>query len=42
LALFHHDPDHDDHYMRQLEIDARAAWDCTVVAREHMILAPGA
>jgi len=42
LALFHHDPDHDDDYMRQVEIDAREMWDGTIVAREQMILAPGA
>lgn len=42
LALFHHDPDHDDDYMRQLEIEARDTWDGCIVAREHMVLAPGA
>ncbi|TAL01039.1 MAG: MBL fold metallo-hydrolase [Rhodospirillaceae bacterium] len=41
LALFHHDPDHDDDHMRQVEIDARETWDGTIVAREQMILAPG-
>jgi len=41
LALFHHDPDHDDNYMRQVEIEARAIWDGTIVAREQMILAAG-
>jgi phosphoribosyl 1,2-cyclic phosphodiesterase len=41
LALFHHDPDHDDDYMRKVEVDARNVWDGTIVAREQMILAPG-
>jgi phosphoribosyl 1,2-cyclic phosphodiesterase len=41
LALFHHDPDHHDDYMRKLEIDARNVWEATIVAREQMILAPG-
>jgi phosphoribosyl 1,2-cyclic phosphodiesterase len=40
LAIFHHDPDHYDDYMRQVEIDARAMWSGTVVAREQMILTP--
>jgi phosphoribosyl 1,2-cyclic phosphodiesterase len=41
LALFHHDPDHDDDYMRRVEIEAHDVWDGTIVAREQMILAPG-
>ncbi|MBL8630992.1 MAG: MBL fold metallo-hydrolase [Rhodospirillaceae bacterium] len=41
LAIFHHDPDHNDDFMRQVEIDARAMWDGTIVAREQMILTPG-
>ncbi len=41
LAIFHHDPDHNDDFMRQVEIDAREMWDGTVVAREQMILTPG-
>ena len=41
LAIFHHDPDHDDNFMRQLEADARAEWDGAIVAREGMILSPG-
>ena len=36
------DPDHDDDYMHQLEIEARNTWDGCIVAREHMVLAPGA
>lgn len=41
LALFHHDPDHDDDYMRRVETEAHEVWDGTIVAREQMILAPG-
>src|SRR5262249_49034112 len=41
LAILHHDPDHDDDYMRQLEVEARKVWSGTIVAREQMILAPG-
>lgn len=41
LAIFHHDPDHNDDFMRQVEIEARAAWEGTVVAREQMILVAG-
>jgi phosphoribosyl 1,2-cyclic phosphodiesterase len=41
LAIFHHDPDHNDDYMRQVEIDARKEWSGTVVAREQMILVAG-
>jgi phosphoribosyl 1,2-cyclic phosphodiesterase len=42
LALFHHEPDHDDEFMRKLELEARSAWSGTVVAREKMVLSPGA
>lgn len=38
LAIFHHDPDHDDAFMDQLEADARATWPATFVAREGMQL----
>ncbi len=41
LAIFHHDPDHDDDFMRKLEAEARAEWSGAVVAREGMILSPG-
>ncbi len=41
LAIFHHDPDHNDDFMRQVEIDARKEWSGTVVAREQMILVAG-
>ncbi len=41
LAIFHHDPDHNDDFMRVLETDARKEWAGTVVAREQMILVAG-
>jgi phosphoribosyl 1,2-cyclic phosphodiesterase len=41
FAIFHHDPDHNDDIMHQLEADARAEWSGTIVARERMILSPG-
>ena len=36
LAIFHHDPDHEDLFMEQLERLARTTWSGAVVAREHM------
>ncbi|MGE4063500.1 MAG: MBL fold metallo-hydrolase [Rhodospirillaceae bacterium] len=41
LAIFHHDPDHNDDFMRQVEMDARKEWSGSVVAREQMILVAG-
>lgn len=38
LAIFHHEPDHDDAFMDQLEAEATAAWEKIVVAREGMLL----
>ncbi len=38
LAIFHHDPDHDDAFMDQLEEEARNAWKGTFVVREGMDL----
>ncbi|MGZ8995274.1 MAG: MBL fold metallo-hydrolase, partial [Rhodospirillales bacterium] len=38
LAIFHHDPDHDDDFMATLEEEARAAWSGNVVVREQMVL----
>lgn len=38
LAIFHHDPDHDDVFMAQLERDAIAAWGGVMVARDGMDL----
>ncbi|MEM7435890.1 MAG: MBL fold metallo-hydrolase [Myxococcota bacterium] len=36
LAIFHHDPDHDDDFMARLENDAKKAWPVAFVAREGM------
>ena len=36
LAIFHHDPDHEDQFMEKVESDARKMWSGTMVAREHM------
>ena len=36
LAIFHHDPDHEDRFMDRVEADARLEWEGTIVAREHM------
>ncbi|MFC3230827.1 MBL fold metallo-hydrolase [Marinibaculum pumilum] len=36
LAIFHHDPDHEDHFMERLEADARSLWTGAIVARENM------
>lgn len=38
LAIFHHEPDHDDAFMADIEIQARDMWSETVVAREGMRL----
>lgn len=38
LAIFHHDPEHEDRFMDQVEKDAKAMWDGAVVAREHMTI----
>jgi ribonuclease BN (tRNA processing enzyme) len=36
LAIFHHDPDHEDDFMEQIEANARAEWEGAFVARENM------
>jgi phosphoribosyl 1,2-cyclic phosphodiesterase len=36
LAIFHHDPDHEDLFMERLEAEARLLWPGTLVARENM------
>ncbi|HEX9702398.1 MAG TPA: MBL fold metallo-hydrolase, partial [Rhodospirillales bacterium] len=36
LAIFHHDPSHDDAFMDRLAAEAKKAWDRTVVCREGM------
>jgi phosphoribosyl 1,2-cyclic phosphodiesterase len=38
LAIFHHDPDHEDPFMEQVEKDARAMWSGAFVARETMVI----
>ncbi len=38
LAIFHHDPDHEDMFMQNLEAEARFQWDGAFVARENMRL----
>ncbi len=38
LAIFHHDPDHDDGFMEGIEAQARELWSETFVAREKMSL----
>ncbi len=35
LAIFHHDPDHEDRFMDGVEADARLEWEGSIVAREH-------
>ncbi len=36
LAIFHHDPDHEDDFMEEIEVEARAVWEGAFVARENM------
>jgi phosphoribosyl 1,2-cyclic phosphodiesterase len=36
LAIFHHDPDHEDDFMDRVEAAARATWRRAFVARENM------
>ncbi len=36
LAIFHHDPDHEDGFMDRVEAEARATWRRAFVARENM------
>jgi phosphoribosyl 1,2-cyclic phosphodiesterase len=36
LAIFHHDPTHDDTFMESLEIEARETWSGAIIARENM------
>ncbi|WP_235830158.1 MBL fold metallo-hydrolase [Algihabitans albus] len=40
LAIFHHDPSHDDDFMNRIMAEAQAARPGTVVAREGMVLTP--
>ena len=36
LAIFHHDPDHEDDFMENIEAEARKMWRGAFVARENM------
>ncbi|MCH2108035.1 MAG: MBL fold metallo-hydrolase [Polyangiaceae bacterium] len=36
LAIFHHDPEHDDEFMDQVAADARRTWSGAIVAKEGM------
>jgi phosphoribosyl 1,2-cyclic phosphodiesterase len=36
LAIFHHDPDHEDPFMERLEVEAYNLWSGAFVARENM------
>ncbi|MEQ8603864.1 MAG: MBL fold metallo-hydrolase [Marivibrio sp.] len=36
LAIFHHDPTHEDGFMEELELTARRKWPGAIVARENM------
>ncbi len=36
LAIFHHEPDHNDDFMEKLEAEAKETWDQSFVAREGM------
>ena len=38
MAIFHHDPEHEDSFMDKLGEEAKAVWDGTFVAREGMEL----
>lgn len=41
MAIFHHDPEHDDAFMDKLGEEAKGVWDQTFVAREGMELSYG-
>ncbi len=38
LAIFHHDPEHEDIFMRKVEKQARSTWDGAFVARDNMMI----
>jgi phosphoribosyl 1,2-cyclic phosphodiesterase len=40
LAIFHHDPSHDDAFMDRIAKEAEALRPGTIVAREGMVLTP--
>ncbi|HAD26639.1 MAG TPA: MBL fold metallo-hydrolase [Alphaproteobacteria bacterium] len=35
LAIFHHDPDHEDRFLNQLEAEAKTVWSAAFLAREN-------
>lgn len=41
MAIFHHDPEHEDLFMDKLGEEAKAVWDGTFIAREGMVLSYG-
>ncbi len=41
MAIFHHDPEHEDDFIDQLAEDAKAEWDATFAAKEGMVLTYG-
>lgn len=41
LAIFHHDPDHEDPFMEKVEREAREMWDGAFVSRETMLVPLG-
>ncbi|HLN23430.1 MAG TPA: MBL fold metallo-hydrolase [Patescibacteria group bacterium] len=41
LAIFHHDPDHDDSIMERIEDEARTEWSGALVARDNRVLSVG-
>lgn len=40
LAIFHHDPDHEDDFMDEVAKKARETWSGAIVAKEGMVLEP--
>ena len=38
FVVFHHDPEHDDTRMAEIEAEVVKAWDRSVVAREGMVI----
>lgn len=41
LAIFHHDPEHEDAFMEHLEDEARRSWEGALVARDNMEITLG-
>lgn len=38
LAIFHHDPEHDDDFMDRVAVQARDTWEHAFVAKENMVI----